>query len=47
MVYTTPVSVTELYNNDPRFKVTFDQFHPDLAAFMLEAVRVYVGRSKK
>jgi DNA-binding transcriptional MerR regulator len=39
--------LAELYNNDPRFKVTFDQFHPDLAAFMLEAVKVYVGMSKR
>jgi hypothetical protein len=30
------------YNDDPRFKATFDKIHPDLAAFILEAVKVYV-----
>jgi DNA-binding transcriptional MerR regulator len=30
------------YNDDPRFKANFDKIHPDLAAFLREAVRVYV-----
>jgi DNA-binding transcriptional MerR regulator len=30
------------YNDDPRFKANFDIIHPDLAAFIREAVRVYV-----
>ncbi len=36
------LGLAELYNTDPRFKATFDQLDPNLAAFMLEAVRVYV-----
>ncbi len=40
------------YNDDPKFKANFDKMHPQLAAFMLEAVTVYVagkkvGESKK
>jgi hypothetical protein len=35
------------YNNDPRFKANFDKMHPKLAEFMLEAVKVYVGKRKK
>ena len=34
------------YHEDPRFKANFDQIHPELAAFMGEAVRVYVERLK-
>lgn len=30
------------YNDDPRFKANFDKIHPDLAAFIREAVKVYV-----
>ena len=30
------------YNDDPRFKANFDKIHPGLAAFIREAVRVYV-----
>ena len=30
------------YNDDPRFKASFDKIHPDLAAFIREAVKVYV-----
>ena len=32
------------YNDDPRFKVNFDKMHPNLAEFMLEAVKVYVAQ---
>ena len=35
------------YSADPRFKANFDKMHPQLAEFMLEAVKVYVERSKK
>jgi DNA-binding transcriptional MerR regulator len=35
------------YNDDPKFKANFDKMHPELAEFMLEAVKVYVERSKK
>ncbi|MBN2146397.1 MAG: MerR family transcriptional regulator [Anaerolineales bacterium] len=32
------------YNSDPRFKANFDKIDPHLAAFMLEAVTVYVNK---
>lgn len=35
------------YNDDPRFKATFDKIHPKLAEFMREAVKVYVANRKK
>ena len=35
------------YNVDPKFKANFDKIHPQLAEFMLEAVKVYVERSSK
>jgi len=35
------------YNDDPRFKANFDKMHPQLAEFMLKAVKVYVGKRKK
>jgi DNA-binding transcriptional MerR regulator len=35
------------YNDDPRFKANFDKMDPRLAAFMLEAVKVYVSKQKK
>jgi hypothetical protein len=34
------------YNNDPRFKANFDKIHRKLAAFVREAVGVYVSRRK-
>jgi DNA-binding transcriptional MerR regulator len=34
------------YNNDPRFKSNFDKIHPDLAAFMREAVNVYIEKKR-
>ncbi len=34
------------YNNDPRFKANFDKMHPQLAEFMLKAVKVYVESKK-
>ena len=36
------VGLADTYNDDPRFKANFDKFHPDLAAFMQQAVRIYV-----
>lgn len=35
------VALAENYNNDPRFKANFDAMHPQLAEFMLAAVKVY------
>ena len=29
------------YNDDPRFKAFYDRIHPELAAFMREAIRIY------
>ena len=34
------------YNDDPKFKTNFDEMHPRLAEFMLEAVTVYVEGRK-
>jgi DNA-binding transcriptional MerR regulator len=41
------LGLADLYNDDPRFKATFDKIHPKLAEFMLEAVKVYVEGRKK
>jgi DNA-binding transcriptional MerR regulator len=38
--------LTELYNNDPRFKANFDKVDPRLAEFMREAVKIYVENKK-
>ncbi|MBI5946252.1 MAG: MerR family transcriptional regulator [Chloroflexi bacterium] len=35
------------YNGDPRFRENFDKMHPQLAEFMLEAVKVYVKNKEK
>ena len=40
------VGLTELYNTDPRFKANFDKIDPRLAAFMRDAVGVYVKGKK-
>jgi MerR family transcriptional regulator, thiopeptide resistance regulator len=37
------VGLTDLYNNDPRFKANYDRVHPQLAEFMREAVKIYAG----
>lgn len=34
------------YNDDARFKANFDKMHPQLAKFMLEAVKAYVEKHK-
>jgi hypothetical protein len=36
------LGLAEAYNDHPGFQKTFRQFHPDLARFMKEAVRIYV-----
>ena len=38
--------LAEMYNADERFKANYDQLHPKLAEFMLEAVKVYVEGKK-
>jgi DNA-binding transcriptional MerR regulator len=40
------VGLAELYNTDPRFKANFDKIDGRLAAFMQEAVAIYVKRKK-
>ncbi len=40
------ISLAEGYLADPRFKANFDKIHLDLAAFMGDAVRVYVEKRK-
>ena len=35
------------YNDDPRFKASFDKMHPHLAEFMRDAVKVYVANQKE
>jgi DNA-binding transcriptional MerR regulator len=37
------VGLAEMYNSDERFKANYDAFHPQLAEFMLAAVKVYVA----
>ena len=41
------VLLAEGYTTDPRFKANFDEMDPRLAAFMLEAVKLYVSNKKK
>lgn len=41
------VGLTDLYNNDSRFKANFDKIDPNLAGFMREAVTVYVKNRKQ
>jgi DNA-binding transcriptional MerR regulator len=41
------LGLTCLYNDDPRFKATFDKIDPGLVEFMREAVKVYVERRGK
>jgi DNA-binding transcriptional MerR regulator len=40
------VGLAEMYNTSPGFKANFDKIDPRLAAFMLEAVGIYVGHQK-
>ena len=41
------LGLTDLYNDDPRFKANFDKIDPRLAEFVREAVKVYVMKKKK
>lgn len=41
------LGLTELYNNDPRFKKNFDKIDPNLAEFIREAVGIYVANQKR
>jgi DNA-binding transcriptional MerR regulator len=41
------LGLAEMYNTDERFKANFDKIDPRLAAFMLEAVRIYVKQKRK
>jgi len=41
------LGLTDLYNEDPRFKANFDKIDPRLAEFMHEAVGEYVKNLKK
>ena len=41
------LGIATMYEGSPDFKANFDQMHPELAAFMGEAVRVYVENKKK
>jgi len=36
------LGLADLYNDDPRFKANFDKIDPKLAAFVREAVKVYL-----
>ena len=40
------LGLAKMYNSDERFKANYDQMHPKLAEFMLEAVKVYVEGQK-
>lgn len=41
------LGLADLYNDDPRFKANFDKIDPRLAAFVHEAVKVYVEKRKR
>jgi MerR family transcriptional regulator, thiopeptide resistance regulator len=41
------LGLADLYNDDPRFKANFEKFHPGLAQFTREAVKVYVKNRVK
>ena len=41
------VGLTDLYNQDARFRANFDKIDPQLASFMREAAKVYVEQRKK
>ncbi len=40
------LGLADLYNNNPDFKANFDKMHPELAAFMKEAVTIYVANQR-
>jgi DNA-binding transcriptional MerR regulator len=41
------LGLAEMYNTDERFKANFDKIDARLAAFMLEAVRIYVKQRRE
>jgi DNA-binding transcriptional MerR regulator len=41
------LGLSDMYNDDPRFRTNFDKMHPNLAGFMREAVKVYVKKRKE
>jgi DNA-binding transcriptional MerR regulator len=41
------LGLTDLYNNDPRFRANYEKVAPNLSEFMREAVKVYVEKRKK
>lgn len=41
------LGLADLYNGDPKFKKNFDKIDPNLAVFMREAIKIYVGNLKK
>jgi DNA-binding transcriptional MerR regulator len=41
------IGLASMYKQDPRFKEKYDQMHPELAAFILSAVELYVADQKK
>jgi DNA-binding transcriptional MerR regulator len=41
------VGLSNLYNEDSRFKANFDKIDPRLAEFMREAVKIYVSNRKR
>lgn len=40
------LGLAQLYNDHPGFQKTFRKFHPDLAAFMKQAMEIYVKKLK-
>jgi hypothetical protein len=40
------VALADGYVNEPRFRKFYDNLHPDLAEFIRDAVRIYVGNRK-
>ncbi len=41
------LGLASMYGDDPKFKANFDDMHPNLAAFMREAVAVYAAKRTK
>jgi DNA-binding transcriptional MerR regulator len=41
------LGLTDLYNEDPRFKKNYDRIDPQLAGFIREAVKIYVENRKR
>ena len=40
------LSLATMYGQSPDFRANFDQMHPDLADFMLDAVTIYIEKRK-